>query len=63
MTLELRKARPEDYPALQQLLELYQYELFDIWPQDADAEAKYRYSFAPQEGQASPRRAEQFRVT
>ena len=44
MTLELRKARPEDYPALQQLLELYQYELSDIWPQDADAEAKYGYS-------------------
>ena len=44
MPLELRKARPEDFPALQQLLELYQYELSDIWPQEADAEAKYGYN-------------------
>jgi predicted acetyltransferase len=43
MALELRKARPEDFPALQQMLELYQHELSDIWPQDADAEAKYGY--------------------
>jgi predicted acetyltransferase len=44
MPLELRKARPEDFPALQQLLELYQYELSDIWPQEADTEAKYGYN-------------------
>jgi predicted acetyltransferase len=43
MPLELRKARPEDFPALQQMLELYQYELSDIWPQEADIEAKYGY--------------------
>ena len=43
MPLELRKARSEDFPALQQMLELYQYELSDIWPQDADAQARYGY--------------------
>ncbi len=41
--METRKAQPEDFPALQQMLELYQYELSDIWPQDADQEAKYGY--------------------
>jgi predicted acetyltransferase len=44
MALELRKAKPEDFPALRQLLELYQYELSDIWPQEADAEARYGYN-------------------
>ena len=39
MPLELRKARPEDFPALQQMLELYQYDLSDIYIQDTDAEA------------------------
>lgn len=43
MALELREAQPEDFAAIQQMLELYQYELSDIWPQDADAEAKYGY--------------------
>lgn len=43
MALELRKAQPHDYAALQQMLELYQYELSDIWPQDADSEARYGY--------------------
>ena len=43
MTVQFRKAQPQDFPAVQQLLELYQYELSDIWPQDADAEAKYGY--------------------
>jgi predicted acetyltransferase len=44
MPLELRKARPEDFPALQQMLEFYQYDLSDIWPQDSDTEAKYGYN-------------------
>ncbi|MBL8328652.1 MAG: GNAT family N-acetyltransferase [Rubrivivax sp.] len=44
MDLELRKARAADFPALQQLLELYQYELCDIWQQDTDAEARYGYA-------------------
>jgi predicted acetyltransferase len=43
MSLQLRKAPPQDFAAIQQLLELYQYELSDIWPQDADTEAKYGY--------------------
>lgn len=43
MPLELRKALPHDFPAIQHMLELYQYELSDIWPQDADPEARYGY--------------------
>jgi predicted acetyltransferase len=43
MVLELRKAQPHDFPALQQMLELYQYELSDMWEQDADPEGKYGY--------------------
>lgn len=46
MPLQCRKARAEDFPALQQMLELYQYELSDIWPQDADAQARYGYELA-----------------
>ena len=44
MSLELRKANPEDFHALQQMLELYQYDISDIYLQDADAEAKYGYN-------------------
>jgi predicted acetyltransferase len=44
MDLELRKAQACDFPALQQMLELYQYELSDVWPQDADSEARYGYN-------------------
>lgn len=43
MPVAIRKALPEDFPALQQMLELYQYELSDIWLQDTDQEAKYGY--------------------
>jgi len=43
MTPVMRRAEARDIAALQQLLELYQYELSDIWPQDADAEARYGY--------------------
>ncbi len=43
MALQFRKAHAADYPALQQMLELYQYELSDLWPQDADASARYGY--------------------
>jgi predicted acetyltransferase len=49
MVLELRKAQPHDFPALQQMLELYQYELSEIWPQDTDSEAKYGYDLKPHE--------------
>ncbi len=45
-TLTLRRARDEDFPALQQMLELYQYELSDIWLQDADAQACYGYDLS-----------------
>ena len=44
MPLELRKAHANDFPALQQMLELYQYELSDIWAQDTDAEAKFGFA-------------------
>ena len=46
MPLECRKARPEDFPALEQMLELYQYDLSDIWHQDLDAQAKYGYDLS-----------------
>jgi predicted acetyltransferase len=40
---EVRSARAEDRPALQRMLELYQYELSDIWDQDLDAHGEYGY--------------------
>jgi len=43
MALQFRKAQAHDFAALQQMLELYQYDLSDIWPQDADSEARYGY--------------------
>lgn len=43
MSLQFRQALAHDFPALQQMLELYQYELSDIWPQDTDAQARYGY--------------------
>jgi predicted acetyltransferase len=43
VSLTCRKARPEDFPALQQMLELYQYELSDIWHQDTDDQGRYGY--------------------
>lgn len=43
MPLECRTARAEDFPALEQMLELYQYELSDIWLQDLDAQGRYGY--------------------
>jgi predicted acetyltransferase len=42
--VEIRAARAEDRPALQRLLELYQYELSDIWDQDLDAHGEYGYA-------------------
>ena len=46
MTPVCRKAQPEDFTALEQLLELYQYELSDIWRQDLDANDRYGYDLA-----------------
>ncbi len=38
-----RRALPEDYPALGRMLELYQYELSDIWDQDLSPQGEYGY--------------------
>ncbi len=46
MPLVCRNAEADDFPALQQLLELYQYELSDIWHQDLDARARYGYDLS-----------------
>ena len=47
MSIHLRKALAHDFPALQQMLELYQHELSDIWPQEMDAQARYGYDLEP----------------
>lgn len=44
--LRLARAAPADFPALQQLLELYQYELSDIWPQPLDEQGRYGYDLS-----------------
>lgn len=54
MPLVCRRAEASDFPALQQMLELYQYELSDIWHQDLDARARYGYDLSRHE------RAERF---
>ena len=46
MPIECRIARPEDFPALQQMLELYQYELSDIWDQHLDEDGRYGYDLS-----------------
>lgn len=46
MPLTCRKAEALDFPALQQMLELYQYELSDIWHQELDAQARYGYDLS-----------------
>src|SRR3954453_11836175 len=43
MALAIHQARAEDFPALEQLLELYQYDLSDIWGQDLDANGRYGF--------------------
>ncbi|MFO1315627.1 MAG: GNAT family N-acetyltransferase [Burkholderiales bacterium] len=43
MPLEFHLARAEDFPALEQLLELYQYDLSDIWHQDLDDKGRYGF--------------------
>ena len=47
--LVCRKAIQEDFTALQQLLEFYQYELSDIWHQDLDAKGRYGYDLSRHE--------------
>jgi putative acetyltransferase len=46
MNLYCRRALPQDFPAIAQLLELYQYELCDIWPQPLDAAGRYGYELS-----------------
>lgn len=43
MTLECRKALAQDFAPLAQMLELYQYELSDIWHQELDGLGRYGY--------------------
>jgi predicted acetyltransferase len=43
MPLTIHPARTEDFPALEQLLELYQYDLSDIWLQDLDQSGRYGF--------------------
>jgi predicted acetyltransferase len=40
---EFRTARTEEFPAVGRMLELYQYELSDIWDQELDACGEYGY--------------------
>jgi predicted acetyltransferase len=42
--VEIHIARAEDRPALQRMLELYQYELSDTWDQHLDAHGEYGYA-------------------
>ncbi len=44
--MEFRKALLHDYPALEQMLELYQYELSDIWLQEVDSQGRYGYDLS-----------------
>jgi predicted acetyltransferase len=43
MPLQCRLAEPHDFEPLQQMLELYQYELSDIWLQDLDSTGRFGY--------------------
>lgn len=43
MNILIRQALAEDFPPLEQLLELYQYDLSDIWLQDMDEKARYGF--------------------
>ncbi|HET7260580.1 MAG TPA: GNAT family N-acetyltransferase [Casimicrobiaceae bacterium] len=46
MAVTCRQAQPNDFPALGQMLELYQYELSDILQQDLGADGRYGYDLA-----------------
>jgi len=43
MSLAIHQAQAEDFPALEQLLELYQYDLSDIWLQDLNEDGRYGF--------------------
>ena len=44
MVHECRIARPDDFIALQRMLELYQYEISDMYDQDLDEHGEYGYN-------------------
>lgn len=44
--LEYRKAVTSDFGAIEQMLELYQHDLSDIWPQDLDPSGRYGYDLS-----------------
>lgn len=46
MAVQCRKAEPDDFPALEQMLEFYQYELSDIWSQELDSQGRYGYDLS-----------------
>ena len=46
MQISIRQAAPQDFEALEQLLELYQYDLSDIWHQDMDERGRYGFDLA-----------------
>ena len=46
MPLEFCAAAADDFPALQQLLEFYQYDLSTLWLQDLDAQGRYGYDLS-----------------
>ncbi len=46
MSLVCRRASADDFDAVQQMLELYQYELSDIWPQDLDRFGRFGYDLS-----------------
>lgn len=46
MSLQCRLALPEDFPAIGRMLELYQYELSDIWDQELDSHGEFGYDIS-----------------
>ena len=46
MIQECRAARTEDFVALKRMLELYQYEISDMYDQDLDAQGEYGYELS-----------------
>lgn len=46
MNLVVRQALREDFAAVEQLLELHQYDLADIWPQKMDENARYGFDLS-----------------
>ena len=44
MNRECRLATPGDFAAVRRMLELYQYDLSDIWDQDLDANGEYGFT-------------------